>query len=282
VSLNSLTGLILESDPSGKSKLTPAGLKNLKKGTNLTDLIVRLDSVKDAIARDAALREVKDLPKLRTLVSSITPETAKEIKKNAKISSLTVSQADDLCMKEICELKGLLDLCIVRSPKITNAGYMRLKNLRILQRLDLEQETSDETMAEIGNLSSLITLKVMLMHSDAGMVPVKKLTALRHIWVGNISDKGIACLEELPNLEAVSIRGSFQTTGEGLRSLSKVKPLSWLHLPWPSPTNRGNYTSQDLVTLQKLRPKLAIAQASNRVTANFHELPDPFARRWLP
>lgn len=285
VSLGSLTGLILESDPSGKSKLTPAGMKSLKKATNLTDLIVRLSPTKDAITRDAALREAKDNSKLRTLVSSITPETAKEIKKNTKISSLTVSQADDACVKEICEMKGLLDLCLVDSPKITTAGLKHLKKLRILQRLDLgsmAKGEADEAMADISNLSSLITLKIPVTGSDAGMVPIKKLSALRHVYfLGPVSDKGIACLEELPDLEAVSL-GTARMTGEGLRSLSKVKSLTWLHLPWRSPISPGGYTSHDLTALQKSRPNLAITEAVQPVTANFRELPDPFARRWLP
>lgn len=267
VSLSSLTGLILESDPAGKATLTPAGVKHLKTATNLTDLILHLNSA-NLPARDAALREVRNLPKLRTLVTSLTAEGAREIKKNTKIRTLTISQADDACMKEICENKGLLDLCIVDS-KITNDGFMHLKKLPILQRLEV-RSISDEAMENIGTISSLITLKIDFMRSDAGMVPVKKLTNLRHVSLGNISDKGIACLEELHNLEAVSLYGS-RVTGEGLRSLGKLKSLTWLKLPVGS-----RYTPQDLMALKKSLPDLQYPQPL------YLRLPDPFERQWMP
>jgi hypothetical protein len=285
VAFGPLTGLILEADSTRKSKLTPAGMKSLKKATNLLELVVRLDSAKDALVRDAALREVKDLPKLQTLVSSVTPDTAKEIKKNAKIRSLTVWRANDSCMKDICEMKGLLDLCVADSPLLTNAGYKHLKNLRVLQRLDVDQKVTGEAMAEVSKIPSLVTLRIPYMHIDEGMVPVKNLTVLRHIYLGNISDKGIASLEALPSLEAV-FAGRSRISGEGLQSLSKLKSLTYLQLPYPG--SPGGYTAQDLAVFGKSRPDLKFAErtltgpAWHPASANVDEMPSPFERPWLP
>ena len=143
--LENVTHLHLMTPP----QITDAGLKEVVKLQNLTELI--LDYTRIA---DAGLKEVANLQKLERLALSETKITDAGLKDIAKLQKLTKLDLDktkitDAGLKEVAKLQRLVGLYL-HSTQITDAGLKEVAKLKQLEELGLTgTQITDAGAAEL-------------------------------------------------------------------------------------------------------------------------------------
>lgn len=179
---------------------------------------------------------------------------------------LTIGTTDDAGLAHLKALTALEDLNV--SGEITDAGLESLKDLTSLERLNLAGATfggsglkylkglkhlsylhlgrrwsglSKDGWEQLGQLTSLRSLNLTEIATDAGLEQVSRLTDLEYLVIDdsvNLSDQGLACVEKLTKLKRLNFRlphdsrpsptgaieRTFRFTKAGMTSLRRALP----------------------------------------------------------
>ncbi len=135
------------------------------------------------------------------------------------------------------------------SERITDAGIARLKPLRKLEVLHLEEtQVTDEGLGVLESFDRLESLtlggpKI----TDAGLAHLKSLQRLEDLSLieTNITDAGLSSLENLNKLRSLDL-GATRVGDAGLVHLKGLKNLSDLHLGGTNVTDAGLAALVDL------------------------------------
>jgi YD repeat-containing protein/YVTN family beta-propeller protein len=194
---------LFEYDDGGNiTKVTDAGLWNLKELTGLEKLLLGGTQV-----TDAGLVHLKGLTELKWLVLS-----------NVQLTGVGLAH-----------LRGLtrLELLWLNHTQVNDAGLAHLTGLSNLQRLDLDgTQATDAGLAHLAGLTSLQELSLSNTHvTDAGLAHLQELINLHQLWLygTHVTDAGLRHLKELPNLRMLWL-GATTTTDEGVAELRTALP----------------------------------------------------------
>jgi len=209
----------------GDTKITDAGLKELKELKSLQGLDLRGTNI-----TDAGLKELKELQRLRWL-------------------DLGGTNITDVGLKELKELKGLLELNL-RGTKITDAGLKELKELQGLRWLDLGgTRVTNAGLKELKELEGLLELNLRgTKITDAGLKELKELQGLQRLYLADTNVTGDG-LKDLKGLEELDLGGT-KITDAGLKELKELQGLQGLGLHGTNITDAG---LKELKELQELR-----------------------------
>ncbi len=190
------------------TKVGDAGLEKLAACRSLTYL--RLE---DTDVSDAGLTHLAKLPQLETLWLGENPEVTDE------------------GLKTVGKLVNLTSLDLMNT-KITRAGLVQLAGLRKLKSLLLDWTDIEEAdLAYLAPLQSLEELRLYYIKgriTDAGAEHLARLKSLRTISAStDMTDKGVALLATLPNLEQLLLDGQ-GVTDACAGDIAKMKSLKKL------------------------------------------------------
>ncbi len=215
----------------GNTKVTDAGLKELKGLKNLTTLELMWTPV-----TDVGLKELKDLKNLESL-------------------SLSITQVTDAGMKELKDLKNLKSLFL--GDRISDAGLKELKNIETLTALYVGgKKITDAGLKELKNYKNLATLNLNGANvTDEGLKELRELKNLTMLELGyaQVTDAGLKSIKDLKNLTSLCLFGT-QVTDAGVNSLKELKNLAALDLSYTKVTDAG------LKELKEALPKCKIVQ----------------------
>jgi len=131
-----------------------------------------------------------------------------------------------------------------KSPKIGDAGFAHIRNLRDLEKLDALHLPllTDDALRNLSELQQL--LEVRFDHNrnftDAGLAHLQHLTRLQTVtfYGSPITDRGILYLRELIDLQNLELGWSL-ITDEGAREIAQFRNLKILDLQGTKVTNGG-------------------------------------------
>ncbi|MFP6597386.1 MAG: hypothetical protein VCC01_08015 [Candidatus Hydrogenedentota bacterium] len=215
----------------GSGRFTDEGLRHLSKLRRLERLV--LNSTSDTGATDAGL------PKLQSLNitwSGITNRGLEHIAKVGTLRSLEIGTGIN---------------------QITVGGLNALNNLNNLERLRVDYVTQDNAVLQLGALTNLETLSILVKYSnsrglrrdirDEDLVSIGKLGRLIDLWVGyspHLTDDGLAPLANLKRLERLAVGGKNLSDG-ALKHLAGLTSLYQL-------TVSGDFSERGLSQIDNL------------------------------
>lgn len=237
-------------------RLSAQGFSELAKMKKLASL-----NLSDTPADDAALKSLKGLRELDTLILSWTRITDEGVKTIAglplsgldlghtnisdraldilalRVPDLTRlflagTQIDDGGAEALSSLKNLdcLDLC---QTKITDKALASLSQLTNLEELNLARtKVSDAGLTNLKNIKSLTCLELSETSvTDAGLSALTSLKKLKFLGLKKtrITNAGLAVLARMPSLRKLVLDDTL-ITDDGLTSLLKLNNPSYLHL----------------------------------------------------
>lgn len=224
---------------------------------------------------DRGLQQLSELPNLRELTLTLNVQqehafTSEGIGRLAACERLKALRLwlprltnDDLA--SISELRSLREL-VVTSGDITYQGFEYIAQLPRLETLVANQATAedirplaqcktltsvcvgcvtDEKLATLGQLPNLEQLALITQDhgvlTDAGLAHVGKITGLEKLAISSpdITNRGLAQLEELSKLEGLSLHKMSQITDESAQSLGRIKSLKNLGIAETSISDEG-------------------------------------------
>ncbi|MGH7136470.1 MAG: leucine-rich repeat domain-containing protein, partial [Pirellulales bacterium] len=192
------------------TKVTDAGLAELVQCRTLTHLGLAATKVSDA-----GLVHLTKLPRLEDLGLGVTREGANVTNEG---------------LKTIGKLAGLTRLDL-SGTKITGEGLVHLKELKKLKTLSLDStDVGEADLAHLEPLQSLERLRLYTKHNttDVAAEHLSRLKSLRdltdHLYV---TDKGVALLARMPQLEQLLLNGEGVTDASGA-SIGSMQSLKWL------------------------------------------------------
>jgi len=217
------------------TKVTDAGVAELCKAKTITDL-----DLSGTAVSDVGLLYLKPLPRLENLRLGVYRE-------GAKITDEGLKTVGEMTRLKFLDLSG---------TKITNDGLLHLKELKRLTRLCLED--TKVTEAGLENLEPLTALEDLRLYlgrsvTDVGAEHLSKLKSLRRVTDNmELTDKGVAALARLPNLEQLELFGD-RVTDDAVRSAGQVKSLKWLDFQHCAITDDGLAALADMPNLELFR-----------------------------
>ncbi len=204
----------------------------------------------------ASVRELKDLPALRTLwlpvattdeevkhVATALPHLTRLILQETKVTDaglkplarmtnlahlhLGATAVSDNCWTELAAIPALESVSLSNNAAITGKGLEKLAAVRSLRKLDLSKtKVTDDTAGTIARLAGLRELSLReLPVTDQTAKALSGLTELRELNIAytQITDAAIADLARLKNLETINVDGTKMTTS-GVKELKKALP----------------------------------------------------------
>lgn len=159
---------------------------------------------------------------------------------------------------EVVEIKGVAtSVTLTDGSKLTDAEFRQIGQLKQLKNLTLSKCLNDQTLAFLTGLAELETLQTNLMEvSDDGIkqfAQLKKLRNLKFFHPGKtFTGSGLAALTEMPNLEALTIAGSFAFGDDGMAAISKLTQLKSLRIWHVGQTDEGVIKLRSLKNLKSL------------------------------
>ncbi len=217
------------------TKVTDDGLSDIAKIKSLTTLDLSGTKVSDA-----GLKWLKQLPKLNYLRLGVYRE-------GAVITDDGLVTIGELANLEHLDLSG---------TKVTNQGLSHLHTLKHLKELTLEHtKVTEAGLANLAPLESLEDLRLYLGTpvTDVGAEHLAKVKSLRTITDNlEVTDKGVALLATLPNLERIEFYGP-GVTDEGAKQIGQVKSLKWLEFQKCPITDVALASFSDLPNLELFR-----------------------------
>ncbi len=189
----------------GRTKVTDAGLANLKALTQLQSL-----NLEGTRVTDAGLKHLKGLTQLKSL-------------------NLLLTKISDAGLEH---LKGLTKLQMLGLDVTNVTGLQHLEELPQLRRLDLGRTgVTDAGLVHLKGSTKLETLNLYCTKvTDAGLTNLKGLTQLQSLHLGDdmgegaqITDAGLEHLKGLTKLKTLSLPGT-QVTDSGVKKLQQTLP----------------------------------------------------------
>jgi Leucine-rich repeat (LRR) protein len=201
-----------------------------------------------------SLAKCKTLEVLGIGSIGITDVGLEHVAKLTNLKRLTLYGCDNVTDKglaQLAALKSLRDLNIAYG-QITLSGINQLNSITSLIHMDISLRRRDVDFRQDGavlDLSALNFLEKLRINFPANSEKfadedLKCLAGLKSLKWLNISpydytDKGIAYLEGLTNLEILYIGGGLGLTDEGLKYLSNMKKLNLLSIEINNLTDQG-------------------------------------------
>lgn len=191
-------------------ELTPAGLKDLNKMTNLERISLPWRSGLD----EACFLQLKGLTNLRfvEVPPTLSDQGLSYLMQFPKLEALNLRSCRDLTDAGLAALQALGELQeLTLPPGATDAGLRYVSGLTKLQRLHLDvTQASDDGLKELAGLRALRTLSLPPGASDAGLDYLQPLHDLR--WVqalegGQVTLAGVQRLgKSLPRCKFTTYR----------------------------------------------------------------------------
>jgi len=238
---------------------------------------------------------VGNLTGLKGLDLTTIPITGRGLQAIAGLRSLKElriesEELEDVGLSQLAELESL-EILWLRAGKITDEGLSHLTKLTRLKELRLLcPRVQGPGLAHLAELPSLTFLSIMggsvkgSTFGDKAMPYVAKYSSLRELYLGeltnaglaqlsnltgieelhcpNITDKGLVYLKGIASLKRLNLRGT-QVTDNGLTHLKQFKSLEYLDLP-ESTTDKGLAHLADLSNLKRLYIPSRITDAGLR------------------
>ncbi|MEN6625638.1 MAG: M56 family metallopeptidase [Candidatus Sumerlaeia bacterium] len=173
-----------------------------------------------------------------------------------KVLALESRLVADSDLKHIRHLTGLKALSL-QGATIDGSGFQYLKDLKNLEELRLGnhgQPLKDESMAQLGRLTSLRWLALWGTGiSDAGVENLRPLTRLRSLTLGNakITDKSLEVIKGFDRLESLQLENTL-ITDDGLANLSALTRLKHVKLGRNNITDEGMEHIKGLTNLENV------------------------------
>jgi hypothetical protein len=168
-----------------------------------------------------------------------------------------ITNPNDICMPHIAHLTGLKDLSL-KWTNISTKGLQSIKDFHSLEYLFLPTRIDDSTMIFISRF--------------------KSLKGLYFSRTGQVTDEGLAALQQLPNLEEITFDGLRKITAMSLRQLSKIPSLKKLAFHGHSSHNR-QFTDEGLIYLKDMPQLKTLMLDDTNITdsglqffSNLHQL----------
>jgi hypothetical protein len=158
----------------------------------------------------------------------------------------------------VTEKRGVAsELSIKDCTKWTDADFRQLGQLTRLKSLSVGLGLTDQAVALLSGLAELERFSSNGMQvSDEGLKPLaklKKLHSLAFFHPGKtFSGSGLACLAELPNLEHLTVAGSFAFKDEGMAAVGKLTRLKEFRTWHAGQTDEGVKSLKSLKNLKSL------------------------------
>ncbi|HEV3436739.1 MAG TPA: hypothetical protein VG122_05230 [Gemmata sp.] len=159
---------------------------------------------------------------------------------------------------EIAERKGIATaLSLDDGSKWTATEFKQVGQLTHIKNLTLSKCLDDEVLGYLGTLSELEMLQTNLAEiTDDGLkrlVPLKKLRIVKFFHPAkSFTGSGLAALNELPNLESLTVAGSLSFGDEGMAAVAKLTRLKQLRTWHAGQTIEGIKKLKDLKNLTSL------------------------------
>jgi hypothetical protein len=159
---------------------------------------------------------------------------------------------------EITEKKGVARaLSLDDGSKWTASEFKQVGQLTHIKNLTLSKCLDDEML---GHLSTLVELEMLQTNlaeiTDDGLkrlVPLKKLRIVKFFHPSkSFTGSGLAALNELPNLESLTVAGSLSFGDEGMAAVAKLTRLKQLRTWHAGQTIEGIKKLKDLKNLTSL------------------------------
>ncbi len=229
----------------GCNQVTDAGLRHVSNLTSLEELALRGERISDK-----GLAHLSELPRLEYLYLYGTHFGDLGMVHVRRMASLRVlvfheGQAfiSDAGLAQIAEIPNLEQLYLDARGDVTDAGLAHLRTLRSLRKLGIPKaRVTDQGLAY---LSQIRTLERLDLPQDQK----------------GITDKGVICLAELPNLKQLHISRIYRTdpsadteyyTDKALEALATCQGLEELSIGSPGITDAGMEHIARLGRLNKL------------------------------
>ena len=229
------------------SGITNASLRHLSKLTSLEELYISGDHI-----GDAGLAHLRELPRLQYLLLCSNNFTDAGLIHVKEITSLRIlSLPEGLCqitdagLISISNMPSLENLYLDVKGPITDNGLAHLSKMRSLKKLHLSRsQVTDRGLAYLAQIKTLEHLDLPQEQkgiTDKGITCLGELPNLRQLAISRIhyidpkmnkdyyTDKGLEALVKCRNLEELSI-GSIGVTDAGMDHIAKLANLKWLNL----------------------------------------------------
>ena len=148
-------------------------------------------------------------------------------------------------------------LSIADCSKLTDADYKVIGSLTNLKSLSLGVGFTDKSLPLLTSLGQLEVFSTngfqFTDESVKEFAPFKKLRTLSFFHPGKqFTGSGLSLLAELPNLERLTVGGSFAFNDDGMAAVSKLTRLQELRVWHAGNTNKGVRNLKDLPALESL------------------------------
>jgi Leucine-rich repeat (LRR) protein len=145
---------------------------------------------------------------------------------------LSGTQASDLSMQHLAQVKKLERLFMWDVTHISDKGTAYLRDLKNLEYIHLSgSQITDKSLAMFAELPKIKGLSLQFNRfTDKGLERVSHSHDLEALWVcgrdekpNDITDAGLGSLQNMKNLKELGIQNSL-VTSEGIEEFSKVMP----------------------------------------------------------
>ena len=146
---------------------------------------------------------------------------------------------------KVVESKGFLtSVDLADSSKLAAADFLRLTNLDHLKSLSLSGGLDDARIAQLATLPNLDTLQTNLAQiTDDGVKPLARLKTLRNLKFfhpgKSFTGTGLTHLATMPNLERLTVAGSFEWGDVGMAAVAELAGVKELRTWHAGSTNEG-------------------------------------------
>jgi hypothetical protein len=156
----------------------------------------------------------------------------------------------------VTDVKGVLSVNADCS-KWTDDEYRQLGQLTRVKNVGLNKGLTDSGIALLSGLSELQTFGCNGSgFSDEGLKPMAKFKKLRNVAIfhpgKDFSGAGLAYLAELPDLEGLTVAGSFAFNDAGMAAVAKLTRLKSFRTWHAGQTNAGMKNLQELKNLKSV------------------------------
>jgi hypothetical protein len=158
----------------------------------------------------------------------------------------------------VTETKGVVTGVAIRDgKKVEDADFTQIGHLSHLKTLDLNACLTDARLAQLSGLAELESLSTNVADvTDDGLKPLAKLKRLRTLKFfhpgKSFSGSGLAHLAGLPNLQSLTVAGSFAFNDDGLAAVATLTQLREFRTWHAGGTNEGVKKLKKLTNLKSL------------------------------